>query len=107
MRKLLLGLALSTLIAAPALACTSTTKTSAPAPAITAELDAHLAKATLSDADLATVRDLRAKLEALAAENKFSEAFKVERDAMAILGYRLVVSRCAPHYWEKLDKKVS
>ena len=104
MRAFLFGLALSTLIAAPALACSSTVKSVAPPRSYTAEIDAHLANAKLSEADLAKVRDLRAKIETLEAEKHIGEAYKTETEAMGILGYRRVLSRCAPSTWQKLDK---
>ena len=99
MRAFLLALAVSTLIAAPALACGTASKTSAPISRIGADLDAHLAKAQLSEADLAKVRDLRAKIETALADKKFSEAWDAETAAMDILGYDRVVSRCAPSSW--------
>src|SRR5947209_18083556 len=74
MRALLFGLALSTLIAAPALACAHVTKGDPATASFTADIDAHLAKAQLADADLAKVRELRAKIDALVAENKFHDA---------------------------------
>ena len=101
MRAFLFGLALSTLIAAPALACGSTGTSHAPPRSYTAEIDRHLADAQLSAADLAKVHDLRAKIEALVAEKKIGEAWQTETEAMGILGYERHVSRCGPGYWSK------
>ena len=102
MRAFLLALAVSTLIAAPALACGTAAKTSAPIPPIGTDLDAHLAKAQLSEADLAKVRDLRARIETLIAEKNIGEAWKTETEAMGILGYERHLSRCGPGYWSKV-----
>ena len=101
MRAVLFGLALSTLIAAPALACTPVAKGGPSTASFTADVDAHLAKAQVADADLAKVRDLRAKIDALVAEKKFGEAYKTEEEAMGILGYKRVLSRCGPSSWSK------
>jgi hypothetical protein len=103
MRAFLFGLALSTLIAAPALACGTVAKGGAQLPPIGADLDAHLAKAQPSEADLAKVRDLRAKIETLVAEKKIGEAFRTETEAMGILGYKRVLSRCGPSSWSKVS----
>ena len=102
MRAFLFGLALSTLIAAPALACGTVAKGNAPIPPIGADLDKHLAKAQLSAPDLAKVQDLRAKIETLMAEKKIGEAWQTETEAMGILGYERHVSRCGPGYWSKV-----
>ena len=102
MRAFLFGLALSTLIAAPALACGSAVNSGAPAPSFTAHLDAHLADAQLPEADLAKVRDLRARIETLVAEKNFAQAFETETEAMGVLGYKRVLSRCGPGSWTKL-----
>ena len=102
MRAFLFGLALSTLIAAPALACGHVAKGGAPTASFTADIDAHLAKAQPADADLAKVRALRAKIEALVAENKIHDAFKTETEAMGLLGYERHLSRCGPSSWSKV-----
>jgi hypothetical protein len=96
MRAFLFGLALSTLMAAPALACGPAVKGAAPIPPIAADLDARLAKAQLPDADAAKVRELRTKIETLVAEKRIVEARHAEDEAMGILGYRKALSRCGP-----------
>lgn len=104
MRAFLFGLALSGLLAAPALACGSAVKGAAVTPPIVAELDDHLANAQLSETDLAKVRDLRTKMETLVAEKKIAQAQKTQEEAMGILGYRKALMRCGPgsYSWIKV-----
>jgi hypothetical protein len=96
MRAFLLGLALSGLLAAPALACGPAAKGGAPIPPIASLLDEELPKVQLADADLAKVRELRAKIATLVAAKKTDQARDVEEEAMAILGYRKALLRCGP-----------
>ena len=106
MRALLFGLALSGLMAAPVLACGTATKGAAAtaAPTVAAELDELLPKAELSEADLAKVKDLRARIETLVKANKLREARVAEEEAMAVLGYRKALMRCGPgsYSWMKV-----
>jgi hypothetical protein len=80
MRAFLFGLALSGLVAAPALACGPAVK--GVVPPIVAELDDHLASAA----------------------KNIVEAFKVQEEAMGILGYRKALMRCGPgsYAWMKV-----
>ena len=104
MRAFLFGLALSGLVAAPALACGPAVKGAARTPPIVAELDDHLTDAKLSDADLAKVKDLRAKVETLVAEKKIAQATKTQEEAMRIFGYKKAYMRCGPgsYAWMKV-----
>jgi hypothetical protein len=106
MRALVVGLVLSGLLAAPALACGSAVKGSAHIPpvAVAVELDELLPKAQLSEADLAKIKDLRAQITTLAAARKIVQARAVEEDAMRMLGYRKGLMRCGPgtYVWMKL-----
>jgi hypothetical protein len=105
MRAFLFGLVVSGLIAAPALACGPAVKGgAAPAPAIVAELDDHLANAKVPEADLAKVRDLRARIATLVAEKKIDQASDAQEEAMRILGYRKAFLRCGPgsYAWMKV-----
>ena len=90
MRAFLLGLILSGLVAAPALACGSAI------PPIAAALDELLPKAELPTADLEKVRALRAEIATLVAAKKMDQARGAEQEAMAILGYRKALLRCGP-----------
>ena len=100
MRTLVFGLALSVLITAPALAC-GTAKSGYSGPPIAALLDEDLAKAQLAEADRAKVHDLRATIATLVAANKIDQARAAEEEAMRILGYKRVVSRCHTFSWYK------
>jgi hypothetical protein len=104
MRAILFGLALSALMAAPALACGPATKGGAPIPPIASALDEELPNAQLADADLAKLRELRAKIAALVTAKKIDQARDVEEKAMAILGYRKALLRCGPgtFLWMKI-----
>jgi hypothetical protein len=104
MRSLVLGLALCGLIAAPAMACGPAAKGEAATPRIVAEVDDHLANAKLSEADLAQVRDLRAKIETLVAAKNIVQAHKAQEEAMGILGYKKALMRCGPgsYSWIKV-----
>ena len=104
MRALAVGLVLTGLLAAPALACGSTVKGSALVPAIAVELDELLPKAQLSEADLAKVKELQARIATLVAARNIDEARSVEADAMRMLGYRKGLTRCGPgtFVWMKL-----
>jgi hypothetical protein len=101
MRTLVFGLALSALIAAPALAC-GTAKSGLSGPPIAGLLDERLAQAQLAQADLAKVRDLRATIATLVAADKIDQARAAEQEAMGILGYRKVASRCGGFAWYKV-----
>jgi hypothetical protein len=104
MRAFLFGLVLSGLIAAPALACGPAVKGAAPTPSFVAELDDHLANAKVAEADMANVRDLRAKIATLVAEKKIAQARDAQEEAMRILGYRKALMRCGPgsYSWIKV-----
>src|SRR5262249_30886090 len=105
MRAFLFGLVLSGLIAAPALACGPAVKgAAAPTPPIVAELDDHVAKAKLSEADLVKVKELRAKIETLVAAKDIVQAHKTQEEAMGILGYKKALMRCGPgsYSWIKV-----
>ena len=65
-------------------------------PAIASALDDLLPKAELPAADLEKVRALRAEIARLVAAKKMTEAREVEKDAMAMLGYRKALLRCGP-----------
>ena len=96
MRAILLGLVLSGLIAAPALACGPGTKGGAPIPPIASVLDEELPKAQLTEDDLAKARALRAQIATLVAAKKVDQARAVEEKAMALLGYRKMLLRGGP-----------
>ena len=104
MRSLLLGIVLCGLVAAPALACGPAAKGQSAAPRIVAELDEHLANAKPSDEDLAKIKDLRAKIETLAAAKNLVQARNTQEEAMRILGYRKALLRCGPgsYSWIKV-----
>ena len=71
---------------------------------IVAELDDHLANAKVPEADLAKVRDLRARIATLVAEKKIDQASDAQEEAMRILGYRKAFLRCGPgsYAWMKV-----
>src|SRR5262249_26325301 len=104
MRALVVGLVLSALLAAPALACGSAVKGPAHVPPVAAELDDLLPKAQLSEADLAKLKDLRAQIATLVAAKNIKQARAVEEDAMRMLGYHKGLTRCGPgtYVWIKL-----
>ncbi|HKA82084.1 MAG TPA: hypothetical protein VKD43_18730 [Xanthobacteraceae bacterium] len=96
MRALVLGITLSALIAAPAMACGPTATDKAPIPPLAAVLDDLLPEAQLSPADLEQVKALRAQIRKLAAAGKETAAREAEEQAMSILGYGKAWLRCGP-----------
>jgi hypothetical protein len=99
MRALVLGVALSALIAAPAVACGSADKGKADkgnghVPPLAAVMDKLLPGTDLSPADLAKVTALRAQIRNLAAGGKEEAAREAEEQAMKILGYVKGWLRC-------------
>jgi len=103
-RSLFLAIVLSSLIAAPALACGPAAKGEASTSRIVAELDERVAKAKLPDADLAKVKELRARIETLVAGKDIVQAHKTQEEAMGILGYKKALMRCGPgsYSWIKV-----
>jgi hypothetical protein len=109
MRTLVLVVALSALIAAPALACGpkghgSPSHGNPNIPAVAEALDALLPEVTLAQADLDKVTVLRTQIKQLVASGKETAARKAEEEAMRILGYRKAWLRCGPgtFTWMKL-----
>jgi hypothetical protein len=102
MRAFLLGLALSILLTAPAVACGGSTP-----PKIVTAVDALLPEANLSQQDLAKVKELRAQMIKLAARGAEAQARKVEEQAMLILGYSKAWMRCGAgsFMWMKTPAK--
>jgi hypothetical protein len=103
MRKLLLGIALSALVAAPALACGagSDMRSGGPhIPPLAAAIDD-----LLPQADLDKVTALRAKIKQAAAAGKEEAAREAEAQAMAIMGYKKAWLACGPgtFIWMKLS----
>jgi len=111
MRPLLAGLVLSTLVAAPALACgPSASGASVPkTPPLAASLDNELGNAKFPNAELKQLKALRAEINELAARDKMQQAREVEQQAMTILGYRKLFLRCGPgiFVWMKLPLKAT
>jgi hypothetical protein len=108
MRKLLLGIALSALLAAPALACGagSDMRSGGPhIPPLAAAIDDLLPQADLSATDLDKVKVLRAKIKEAAAAGKEEAAREAEAQAMAIMGYKKAWLACGPgtFIWMKLS----
>ncbi len=110
MRALVLAVALSALIAGPAVACGSADKGNvdkgkAHAPPLAAVMDKLLPGAELSVADLAKVTALRAEIMKLAAAGKEEAAREAEEQAMKILGYTKGWLRCGSgtFTWIKLS----
>jgi hypothetical protein len=107
MRKLLLAIALSALVAAPALACGpgGDTRGGPHIPPLAAALDDLLPTADLSATDFDNVKALRAKIKAAAAAGKEEAAREVEAQAMAILGYKKAWLACGPgtFIWLKIS----
>ncbi len=107
MRKLILGLILSTLVVAPALACGPRPANNPAAqtniPPLGASLDDTISEAKPSPADAAKVKELRAKMTKLAAIGKQDAARDAEAEAMRILGYEKAYMRCGPgtFMWRK------
>jgi len=89
MRRLFVGVILSALATAPALACgPSINGKSAPRiPPLAAVLDAELHNSNLANIDLKPLRALRAKINLLAANNKIERSREIEERAIKILGY--------------------
>ena len=108
MRRILVATAmLSTLAAAPAVACGpggSTRGGMASEPPLAVVLDAELTTAKLADADMATLKSMRAQITSLEAKKKTAAAREVEEKAMLMLGYRKPWTACGPgsFLWMKL-----
>ena len=105
MRTLLAALLLSSLAAAPCLACgTAARQHGNPAPAAEApgryepslgiSIDSFLKEAELSESELDKVQELRSKMIALAAAGDEKQARSVEEEAMRILGFRKTWLHC-------------
>jgi hypothetical protein len=107
MRELLLGIVLSALVAAPALACGAggDTRGGPHIPPLAAAIDDILPKADLSKADLDKVTALRAKIKQAAVAGKEEAAREAEAQAMAILGYKKAWLACGPgtFIWLKMS----
>jgi hypothetical protein len=115
MRALVLAVALSALIAGPAMACGSADKGKVPplaadkgkahVPRLAAAVDRLLPGAELSAADLAKVTALRAEIMKLAATGKEEAAREAEEQAMKILGYTKGWLKCGSgtFTWIKLS----
>jgi hypothetical protein len=96
MRALILATALSTFIAAPALACGPANGGRFQMPPIAAGIDELLPKAELPEAEIEKVKALQAQIAKLMAVGKEQLAREAEEQAMRILGYRKVYLRCGP-----------
>jgi hypothetical protein len=108
MRPLFVAIMLSALLTAPALACGP--KPNGPQiPPLAATLDKLLPNAKLADAEMETLRGLRAEITKLAADQKLREARVVEEQAMKLLGYRKVIFRCGGGIpvWIKIRPKTT
>jgi len=107
MRKLLLGTALSALLAAHALACGvgGDTRGGLHIPPLAVAIDDLLPQADLSATDLDKVKGLRAKIKEAAAAGKEEAAREAEAQAMAILGYKKAWLACGPgtFIWLKMS----
>ncbi len=110
MRALVLAVALSALIAGPAVACGSADKGNvdkgkAHAPPLAAVMDKLLPGAELSPADLEKVTTLRAEIRKLASAGKEEAARDAEEQAMKILGYAKGWLKCGAgtFAWIKLS----
>jgi hypothetical protein len=105
MRALLLGLALSVLIAAPAGACGPIGKGGATLPPPAAAIDRLLPEAKLSAADMEKVSALRAQIDDAVAAAQADAARAAETQAMRILGYRKAFSRCGAgsFMWQRIE----
>ena len=103
MRRTLLAFALTTLIAAPAMACGSPGTLKREVPPLAAALDELLPNANLTEAQLERVRVFRAEMERFAADNREAEARQIEEQAMLILGYTKAYPMCgrAAFWWLK------
>ena len=107
MRRILLTVALTALLAAPAMACGSPGAPKREVPPLGAALDELLPKATLTEAQLERVRVFRAEMERFAADNREMEARQIEEQVMLILGYTKAYPMCgrAAFWWLKPPPK--
>jgi hypothetical protein len=101
MRALFVGVVVSCLVTAPALACGSTDSSQSPflhVPPLTESLDKLLsdADADLSSADRSAIVDLRARIADLASMGKEHTARKVQARTMRALGFEKRVYFCGP-----------
>ena len=105
MHKLLLGIALSVLVEAPALACSSNPGSDPQIPPLAAAIDGLLPEAGLSGPDLEKAKAFRAEITAAAAAGKEEAAREAEERAMQILGYKKMWLACGPgtFLWMKMS----
>jgi hypothetical protein len=97
MRILTIAVTLLGLMVIPGLACDHI-------PPLAVALDKLLPQSTLSETDLAKIKELQAQIKTLAATGKIKEARETETQAMRILGYKKVWLKCGPgtFQWVKL-----
>jgi hypothetical protein len=104
MRALLLGIALTAFVAAPAVACGPIGKGGTAFPPPAAAIDRLLPDANLSAADMEKVTALRARITDAVAAGQETVAREAETQAMQILGYQKAFTRCGPgsFMWRKI-----
>jgi hypothetical protein len=93
------------LVAAPAVACSSSPGSDPQIPPLAAAIDGLLPDAGLSTPDLEKVKALRAEMSAAAAAGKEEAAREVEERAMQILGYKKMWLACGrgTFLWMKMS----
>ena len=108
MRAIFLAIALTALIAAPTMGCETTDNGGrTDVPAYGAQIDKLLPESQLSRADLDKVMTLRAQIKDALAAGQRRAAYEAETQAMSILGYKRIATRCGPgeSSWRKIDKE--
>jgi hypothetical protein len=75
-------------------------------PPLAVLLDELLPQATLPDADLAKLKELRAQIKKLAAAGKMRKARDTEEQAMLMLGYKRLLLKCGEgtFLWTKVTR---
>jgi hypothetical protein len=107
MRALLLGIALTALAVAPAMACGPVGKDGGfQGPPLAAAIDNLLPEAKVSPADMEKVRALRAQIKDAVAAGQERAAREAETQAMHILGYERAFTRCRSFSWRKIEVSV-
>jgi len=106
MRALVLGVVLTALAAAPAMACGPVAKDGGfQGPPLAAAIDNLLPEAKLAPADMEKVRALRAQIKDAVAAGQERAAREAEAQAMRVLGYERAFTRCRSFSWRKIEAK--
>ena len=99
-RRLLTGIALCWLLAAPAAACPNI-------PPLGTAIDGLLKQIKLADSDREKVEDLKKQVDAQKAAGNEEAARKAEEEAMRLLGFEKAWLKCGPgtFMWVKIHPK--